>query len=359
MKNHIFFIFFILFIFLYHSFIQNGLEKIFCETYIDYNFIKRPLKYCSNNWNGQNTKCIGMPSGHAEMVTIILSLLYFYKFIPLWLCLLLIFIFSMQRIISNMHTIIQVIIGISIGLLYFNIYKFFNLSIYSILFVLCIGFILSLLVVYKLNKEVYKPIPNWVDNEMLPNIKRKQDTDMYMKVLSIYANAVIQDRTFITWDQLEKYLDIIVDKINKSGKHYDAIVGIKTGGAIISDYISKKLNLPNYKIKLSRSEYNCDKKTYNTINDIINKHFFPNSGEYIICEKINDNLEGKNIILIDELVSSGKTMFEAIKYLKNEKHVNNIYPTTISFYEKMYKQDINIDYVINGTVFVWPWGYDN
>ena len=352
-------IFAIFFILLYHFFIQNGLEKIFCETYIDYNLIKRPLDTCSNNWNGQSTKCIGMPSGHAESITIVSLLLYFYKLIPLWLSLLLIFIFSIQRIISNMHTLIQVLAGITIGFIYFNIYKFFNLSIYSSVFVFIIGFILSLLVVNKLNKEVYKPLPDWVDPKMLPSIQKKRDTDMYIKVLSIYANAIFQNRTFISWHKLENYLDIIVEKIKNSGQNYDAVVGIKTGGAIISDYISQKLNLPNYKVKLSRKEYNCNKQPHNTINDIINKQILPNLGEYIMCEKINDDLKGKNVILIDELVSSGKTMQETIKYLKSEKKVNNIYPTTISFYEKMYKQDTIIDYAINEIVFVWPWGYDN
>jgi hypoxanthine phosphoribosyltransferase len=349
----------IFFIFLYHYFIQNGLEKIFNETYFNYELIKRPLEKCSKYLNGQNLFCVGMPSGHAESVTIVSSLLYFYKFIPLWLCLLLIFIFSIQRIISNMHTLIQVITGISIGFIYFNIYKFFNLSIYSLLIVFSIGFILSLLVVYKLNKEVYKSIPDWVSPEMIPSIQKKQNSLFYMKILTIYANALMQNRTFISWQQLENYLDIIVENIKRSGKHYDAVVGIKTGGAIISDYISQKLNLPNYKVKLSRKEYNCNKQSYNTFNDLINKNIFSNLGEYTVCEPIEVNLNGKNVILVDEMVSSGKTMVEAVEYLKNEKGVNIIYPTTISLNKKLFKQNLKIEYIINDTILIWPWGYDN
>ncbi len=59
----------IVFIFFYHYFIHNGLEKIFCETYFDYNYIKRPLDSCSDYLNGKNLNCIGMPSGHAEYIT--------------------------------------------------------------------------------------------------------------------------------------------------------------------------------------------------------------------------------------------------------------------------------------------------
>ena len=42
-------------------------------------------------------------------------------------------------------------------------------------------------------------------------------------------------------------------------------------------------------------------------------------GEYYICQQINAGLKGKNIILLDELVSSGRTMNEAINYIVNKK----------------------------------------
>jgi phosphoribosylpyrophosphate synthetase len=154
-------------------------------------------------------------------------------------------------------------------------------------------------------------------------------------------------------------LDIIIDKIKASGIQYDAIVGIKTGGAIISDYISKKLGIKNYKIKVSRSEHNCNKKPIDTISNLIQKNLLNNYGKYMICEDIDDNLNGKNIILIDEMVSSGTTMIETMNYLRNEKHVNIIYPTCISLSPKRYKKDIYINYVLPNLVFVWPWGYDN
>jgi adenine/guanine phosphoribosyltransferase-like PRPP-binding protein len=194
---------------------------------------------------------------------------------------------------------------------------------------------------------------------MIESIKNKKNSPLYTKIGSIYINALIQDRTFVSWNQLEKYLDIIVERIKLSGENFDAVVGIKTGGAIISDYISLKLGLPNYKIKLSRSEYNCDKKPYNAVNDIVQKNVLNKLGHYTICEGINDNLEGKNIILIDELVSSGKTIVESYNYLKNEKHVNNIYPACVAFHKKTYKSDLYINYVIYGTIMIWPWGYDN
>lgn len=154
-------------------------------------------------------------------------------------------------------------------------------------------------------------------------------------------------------------MDKIVERIQNSEIKYDAVVGIKTGGAIISDHISLKLGLPNYKVKISREEYNCDKQSKDIIDDMIKKRLYYNQGKYMICEGINDNLEGKNIILIDEIVSTGQTITEVNNYLKEEKYVNEIYNTSVAFYKQRNKEELYINYIINATILVWPWGYDN
>lgn len=129
----------------YHYSIQNDLEKMFFKCHFHYNRIKRPLKICSTEQERKKpTMCIGMPSGHAETITVFASLLYLYKFIPLWFSMLLIFIFSVQRYISNMHSIIQITAGIMFGLSYVFIYKHFNLDIQSFLIVIFIGMSLYL-----------------------------------------------------------------------------------------------------------------------------------------------------------------------------------------------------------------------
>ena len=343
---------------LYNYFIQNGLEKIFFETYFNkFNFIKRPLKKCFNNFIGVN--CIGMPSGHTETITIFCCLLYFYKIIPLWFCIFLIFITALQRIITNMHTLIQVLFGIFFGFIYAQIYKYLNFCFISFLIILFIGFILSLLVIYKIDKQINNKIPNWIDKTMLESIKKKQNSPLYIKICSIYINSFIQNITYINWKQLENKLDEIINEIKKSKEKFDVVVGIKTGGAIISDYISLKLGLPNYKIKISRSNYNCNKQPYHVVNDIFQKQILNEFGKYTICEDINENLQNKNIILIDEHVSSGKTMEETYNYLKNEKLVGYIYPTSITLNKKKYKSKLKINYLNNETIFIFPWGYDN
>ena len=343
---------------IYDHFTLNGLEKIWFDTFFDYNDIKRPLPFCSKKEN-MNVKCLGMPSGHAQTTTLVTVILYKYKLISFTTCAVLITIVSLQRVIMQKHTLGQVFVGIIIGLMYSYIYISNNLSPKCILYILGISILFIFTIMLKIEQHLYTPIPKWIDPNMISSIEKKRSSPFYLKFLSILANSRLNGRTFITWVELEEYLDILIEKIKKTNIQFDGVVGIKTGGAIISDYISKKLNVANYKIKLSRKEYNCDKKPMDTFNDIYERLFIGNLGDYTVCEGIHADLQGKNIILIDEMVTTGKTMNEAISYLKNDKNVNIVCPTCISFSKHRLLFDFDLIHVLNGGTCVWPWGYDN
>jgi hypoxanthine-guanine phosphoribosyltransferase len=332
-KYDIIFLSTIIFIYFYHYYIQTNLEKIFFKMYFGFETVKRP--YFDYEHKIYSLKDYGMPSGHAEIGTIISCILYNYKYIPLWMCILVIIIISLQRIISIMHSTAQVTVGIICGLIYSYIYISNNLSLGSLGIVLFIGLILAVLTVYKIDKQIHEPIPDWVDKSMIPYIEKKQNVPYIYKIAPIYSNSLFRKRVFITWSELESYLDILIEKIKQTNIHFDCVVGIKTGGAIISDYISKKLNIPNYKVKISKNDD--------------------------VYEGIDDNLEGKNIILIDELVSSDYTMKKTMDYLIFDKKVNIVYPCSVavSKYDGLNKTDIKIEHVLPSGVLVWPWGYNN
>ena len=133
---------FIIMVSVYHFYIHNAIEKTFTRAYFDYDTIKRPLFSCNNRDNSSRLKCIGMPSGHAETASVFAFLLYFYKIIPLWSCLLFILVISLQRITSNMHTIGQVIIGTILGFIYANIYDKLP---YGFVIILFFGILLAIL----------------------------------------------------------------------------------------------------------------------------------------------------------------------------------------------------------------------
>jgi membrane-associated phospholipid phosphatase len=134
---------------IYNNYVQNSLEKMFFKTYYDYKLIKRPHYICQNKSEKNNLKCAGMPSGHAETSTLFLTLLYFYEFIPIELCIFIIILVSIHRIITHAHTIIQVLFGILFGYAYAKLYNFFNFSLYSFLTVFGIGILLLSLIKLK------------------------------------------------------------------------------------------------------------------------------------------------------------------------------------------------------------------
>lgn len=148
MKLNIYILVVIILLAIYHNKIQNEIEKQFFAAYFDYDLIKRPNFRC-NKKSDSTKKCLGMPSGHTEVFSLIFFILYFNKIIPLWFCLLVIIIVLLQRIIKNKHTIIQTIVGVLFGYIYALIYNYFNLSIIGFIFVLFIGIILRFLTLIK------------------------------------------------------------------------------------------------------------------------------------------------------------------------------------------------------------------
>lgn len=147
----------------YHYFINNPLEKTFFRTYFNYDDIKRPLPNCKIQ-NRASLYCIGFPSGHAETASVFSFLLYLYGYLPLWASIIIILIASVQRIYTNMHTIIQVTAGSILGLFYALIYRHFNLSFQGFLIVFLIGFILTLLSIYKLEEQIRSNRPKLLYN---------------------------------------------------------------------------------------------------------------------------------------------------------------------------------------------------
>jgi membrane-associated phospholipid phosphatase len=143
-------LFIIIFISLYHYKIINFLEKKIVNHFSNNSLIFRPNKLCNNKKyhikNSIDAKCLGMPSGHAETITIFSILLYSQKYIPFWCILLFIFIIGIQRIIYERHTLLQVIMGILLGIIYSFIYIKTNISYLSIIIMISLSILYYLII---------------------------------------------------------------------------------------------------------------------------------------------------------------------------------------------------------------------
>jgi hypoxanthine phosphoribosyltransferase len=343
MKNNIQIILYILFLILYYFFIINPLEKKIFKNYF-YND-KRPLKTCVRDCSFD---CYGMPSGHTEVATLVSFILYYKKYIGLPLAVIFIGLIAFQRLFTSMHTIYQVIAGFVLGFIYSFIFMKLDNLLYFFIFILFLTFTLLFTYIYIIDKKMNQ-YPEWIDKSLIPIMEKKQNVPTYLKMYDCICFY------YLEWKELETYMDILVDKIKKTNIKFDCIVGIKSGGAILTKYIADKLKLKYYYIKISDKKHNCNSKTVLTnINYSLTNIVLKPKNEFVICEEIKDNIENQKVLLFDECVLTGNTMNLSMDYLYNNKKASYVLPCTISTTKE------NIFSVYNKELKVlFPWGYDN
>jgi hypoxanthine phosphoribosyltransferase len=352
----------IIFISIAHASIVNKSEKVIMKILFGSNsIINRPLLKCKDSIDF-SISCIGMPSGHTQIATIVSLLLSYYDLLPLPIAILTIITTGLQRVVTNMHSIEQVFIGLLFGLAYTQVYITTGTSFKSII-LLCgyMIFLLLLILLYIDNIIQNDKIPDWVDKKMYNIIEKKKHAPFYLKCISVIIPFIIDDiPLYIDYKTLEIYLEKCITKIKDSNIKYDAIVGIKSGGAIISNYIAKKLNITNYTVKTTKKTNDCNSSNITFIETVID-YAINKRKDNKLCEGIDDNLENKNIILIDELVLTGATLEFIINYLLIEKKVANIFLLSIaSSEESLTINNIKLNYIKNYKYsLIYPWGYDN
>jgi hypoxanthine phosphoribosyltransferase len=59
---------------------------------------------------------------------------------------------------------------------------------------------------------------------------------------------------------------------------------------------------------------------------------------------INENLEGRTVVIVEDIVDTGNTI-EELKAIFKEKNVKHLKIATLFFKPEAYKKDIKIDYV--------------
>lgn len=345
-----------------HISVINRIEKSLVQViYGPQHWTKRPTLKCPDRYKYLKTKCYGMSSGHAESYTIFFVMLYLLNIIPLSWAIVGVIIICLQRVIWRRHTILQVIIGSLIGLVYVCFY--YNSAKIHILLPLLICallvlFISIITVLLISHKQINIEFPVWVDKSIYPLIHKKQtDTSIFSKVLFYVGHVLIDsDYGYISWSELERILD---EMINSLDFKPDIVIGIKTGGAILAGYVAQKMQLPLDFIRTKRSQYKCNNNVQNEIDILkfaIDNEMYKNK-EFQLCEKPEkpeESVLGKHVLLIDETAYSGGTIKSSKEYLlaMGAKNVKVFVLSAI-------KNDSMYDYIGGKGVLAWPWSFDN
>jgi hypothetical protein len=304
---------------LYSHFLLNPILKLLSNEYLGYDNCRRPNISCNNN---QTLTCLGLPSGHVQTITTICLILYFYDLVSLTMIIIMILLVSLHRVITNVHSIVQVCAGIFVGCISAILLIASKLSYKSVLTNIIILLLCIIGIVFKLDTKLNSPAPEWVSDKHFVLI----NVPYYKKVLAIMS-CLLNHRHQLTigWDQLENNMNNLLDTLEH--QKFDCIVGINVGGVIMSDFFAKKMQIPNYKI-----------------NDIMDKR-----------KKID--LSGKKIVLVTNKINSDEQIVEVINYFKNEHNVDSILTVAISAKKNTYQFECLSSQ--ENIIVVWPWGYEN
>ncbi len=106
---------------------------------------------------------------------------------------------------------------------------------------------------------------------------------------------------YISWSEYGNLAEALAEKVRADGKHYDLVVGIARGGIPVAMVVSDRLNVK------------IDFVTVKSYNDI-GKRTPPR-----ILSTLVEGVEGKEVLLVDDLVDQGDTMAFLTKYLRDQK----------------------------------------
>lgn len=140
---------------------------------------------------------------------------------------------------------------------------------------------------------------------------------------------------YIGWQEYGELAERLSNEIIKSGLLFDLVVGIARGGIplamVLSDRIGVKLDIVNVK---SYTGINIRKKP-------------------TIVSTLTENIEGKRILVVDDLVDNGDTMKIVLEYL--EKNRPSVVKTAVLFKKPWsgFVPDFYIETVDEWIVFPW------
>lgn len=148
---------------------------------------------------------------------------------------------------------------------------------------------------------------------------------------------------FIDENEISNLISTIADEINNSNIENPLFIGIMNGSFLFCADLMRKINLKNSEVSFVKLSSYIGTKTSGIVNELIG---------------IN-NISGKNVIVLEDIVDTGITLEKIITLLKKED-VNDIKIATLLFKPDSYKKDFKIDYIGKyiGNDFVVGYGLD-
>lgn len=299
--------------------------------------------------------CQGMPSIHTQIFAMLSTFIFlkYPKMNKLKLTMIILTsLIATQRLVFERHTFNQVlgglIIGVCIGSIIYKISDLYPKHTFTILVITSA----VLLVIYFIDciekqkrfhsKLKNKNIPKWLDNDLIPLLnKKKREASSFTTYLLCSCIPDVDTTTYYTWDMITKMMDAFLNQIKDKIPSLNLIVGIKSGGAFLACYISKKLNIPYTTIRVSHYP---NTKTIKKLTE-----FYLKTAR--IKEEIDQDVKDMNILLVDDQTSTGSTIKVSKEHLL-EKGAASVISYCV-FANKKYLCDYES---VTSVAYFLPWG---
>ena len=142
----------------------------------------------------------------------------------------------------------------------------------------------------------------------------------------------LKDKTFevfIPETEISAMVHSVANAINNSGIKNPLFIAVMNGAFLFAADVMKKITIPNTEISFIKlSSYEGTETT----------------GEVSSLIGIEDNISGRNIVVLEDIVDTGMTLEKIIKLLEKE-NVADIKIATLLFKPNAYTKDIYIDFI--------------
>ena len=136
-------------------------------------------------------------------------------------------------------------------------------------------------------------------------------------------------KPFISEEELQMAIKKVAQKINKDYEGKTPIfLGVLNGSFMFMADLMKSIELDCYTSFVKMASYEGTEST-GKINELIG---------------LNEDIEGKDIVLVEDIVDTGNTLVKLFEILK-EKKPKSIKIATLLYKPEAYKKDYKIDYV--------------
>ena len=142
----------------------------------------------------------------------------------------------------------------------------------------------------------------------------------------------LKDKTFeifIPETEISEMIHSVANAINNSGIKDPLFIAVMNGAFLFAADVMREITIPNTEISFIKLSSYSGTETTGKVSELIG---------------IGDNISGRNVVVLEDIVDTGITLEKIITLLEKE-NVANIKVATLLFKPNAYTKDIHIDFI--------------